>query len=146
VHDLIERGAEPPPINRAHGAFDMTRALTAIALVAAAFTITTATVAQARVTYGMNGNATDNGSGTADCQDGTNVSFDCPGIQGVNPFQSGDFQSTPGSAGMQCAASACGDHGGVVLSSVVFEVDEGWATVEAEEAHTEQTRVVPESR
>ena len=125
----------------------MTRAITAFALVAAALATSAAGTAHARVTYGMNGNATYNGSGTADCADDTTVSFECPAIQGVNPFQSGDFQSTPGSAGMQCAEAACAGHGGVVLSSVVFEIDEGWAEASVEhERHVEHSRFTGDAR
>lgn len=123
----------------------------AIAFVAVAFAVTVTTVssaAHARVTYGMNGNATYNGSGTADCADETTVSFDCPEIEGVNPFQSGDFMSSPGSAGMQCAEAACAGHGGVVLSSVVFEVDQDWReqVVDAHQEERTAERLDPAAR
>lgn len=118
------------------------------ALVAAALTFTaaSATVADARVTYGMRGNGTYTGEGTADCGDGTNVSFTCDGIAGQSPFTSGNFQSDPDSAGMQCAESACASHGGVVLSSIAFVIEDGWWNAEAEETQAVQERFEPAPR
>ncbi len=115
----------------------------AIALAAAAL-VFTATTAQARVTYGMNGNGTYTGQGTADCKDGTEASFTCDDIAGLNPFTSGDFQSSPDSTGMGCAASACANHGGVVLMSVRFEITDGWwnETVDGERVEWREERHV----
>jgi hypothetical protein len=109
----------------------MRRIRTALTVAALALTATALT-AQARVTYGMNGNGTYTGGGTADCNDGSTVSFTCGGIAGINPWQSGDFQSTPGSTGMGCAAAACEGAGGVDLFSVVFEIETKWEVEEAE--------------
>lgn len=118
------------------------------ALVAAAltFTATSATVADARVTYGMRGNGTYTGQGTADCGDGSNVSFTCDDIAGQSPFTSGNFQSDPDSAGMQCAEAACASHGGVVLSSISFEIEDGWWNQEVEEVEAVHERFEPMRR
>jgi len=96
----------------------------------------TATSATARVTYGMNGNGTYTGSGTADCNDGTTVSFYCADIAGLNPFASGQFNSASGSGGLDCAAAACEGRDGVNLMSISFEIDNP-LDLEAEE-HLEE--------